>query len=497
MSSKTPLSKSQIAALAEIERRRRQGELVGGLAHFQAKYRDKPHLFACECLRWPAGDGPTPYQLEVLEAIPQEKRVTVRGPHGLGKTSLAAWALLWFALTRDGGDWKAPTTASAWRQLTKYLWPEVHKWARRVDWECVGRKPFDARRELLSMSLRLDSGEAFALASDDPNSIEGAHASSLFYVFDEAKAIGDPIWDAAEGAFAAPDTGEVYALAISTPGAPLGRFYDLHSRKPGFEDWWVRHVKVEEAIAAGRIGPDWVEQRRLQWGEQSAIFQNRVLGEFAADEQNSVIPLALVERANDRWREWDEGGRVLEGGLEAIGVDVARSGSDRTVLAFRVGNTITRLEDYVKADTMETAGRVTAALRNGGLAVVDVIGIGAGVVDRLREQGLPVLAFNAGARSDLFDRSGEWSFVDCRAAAWWGLRERLEADEVALPPDDRLTGDLVAPTWQAVSGGKIRVESKEKIVGRLGRLASGGTSTDYGDAVVMAFWEEPVLWGLI
>jgi hypothetical protein len=487
----------QIRAQAELERRRRSGESIGALAHFQDKYRHKPHEFARDCLLWPAGDGPTGYQMEVLEAIPAERRVTVRGPHGLGKTSLAAWAILWFALTRDGQDWKAPTTASAWRQLTKYLWPEVHKWSRRLNWERIGREPFDYRRELLTLSLRLQSGEAFALATADPNSIEGAHATNLFYVFDEAKAIGDPLWDAAEGAFAAPEAGEVYALAISTPGAPLGRFYDLHARKPGFEDWWVRHVKVEEAIAAGRIGPEWVEQRRRQWGESSAIYQNRVAGEFAAEEQNSVIPLALIERSNDRWREWDEGGRELQVQLDAIGVDVARSGSDRTVLAFRSGPITTQLEDYVKADTMETAGRVAAALRNGGVAVVDVVGIGAGVVDRLREDGLPVIAFNAGARSELFDRSGEWGFADCRAAAWWNLRERLEADEIALPPDDRLTGDLVAPTWQAVSGGKIRVESKEKIVGRLGRLASGGTSTDYGDAVVMAFWEEPLLWGLI
>ena len=100
--------------------------------------------------------------------------MAVRGPHGLGKTALAAIGVLWFATTRDiaGVDWKVPTTASAWRQLQKFLWPEIHKWARRIDWNKVGRDPF-GRDELLKLSLNLRTGEAFALASDEPSRARG------------------------------------------------------------------------------------------------------------------------------------------------------------------------------------------------------------------------------------------------------------------------------------------------------------------------------------
>jgi hypothetical protein len=183
----------------------------------------------------------------------------VRGPHGLGKTTLSSWVIVHFALTRDGRDWKCVTTASAWRQLAKFTWPEVHKWARRLRWDRVGRAPFSAN-ELLTLNLKLSTGEAFAVASDNPAYIEGAHADHLLYVFDESKAIPGGVFDAAEGAFsnAGGDTAaEAYALAISTPGEPQGRFYEIHKRQPGLEDWWTRHVTLEETIAAGRVSREW------------------------------------------------------------------------------------------------------------------------------------------------------------------------------------------------------------------------------------------------
>jgi hypothetical protein len=115
---------------------------------------------------------------------------------------------------------------------------------------------------------------------------------------------------------------------------------------------------------------------------------------------------------------------------------------------------------------------------------VDVIGIGAGVVGRLRELGHDVFAFNAAEKSEQIDMSGELGFVNMRSAAWWTMRELLDPAngfDIALPPNDRLTGDLTAPHWRVVSGGRIQVESKADIRKRLGR------STDHGDAVVMAF----------
>lgn len=468
---------------ARRELRQRQLRASSNYSTFQSTYQDDPGGFVLDCFQWRGDEGPAFYQAEILQQLPAARREAVRGPHGLGKTCVAAQAVLWFALTRDGRDWKAITTASAWRQLEKYLWPEIHKWARRLDWAAIGRPAFN-ETELLKLALNLKTGSAFAVASDNAAFIEGAHADELLYIFDEAKEIPGDTWDAAEGAFS---TGSCYALAISTPGEPQGRFYEIHSRKAGLLDWQVRHVRKEEAIAAGRMDAGWAEARRQQWGEQSAVYQNRVAGEFAAQEADGVIPLAWIEAANRRWQEWHEAGRP--GSFVAAGVDVARSGEDQSVLALRFGEAVDTLRYYRQADTMATTGNVKAVLdAYGGRAVVDVIGIGAGVVDRLREQGKPgVVAFNAGARTEYRDASGELGFVNVRSAAWWNLRELLNpasGHNVALPDDDLLTGDLAAPRWKMQSGGVIAVESKDEIRKRLGR------STDSGDAVIQAFWSE-------
>ena len=98
-----------------------------------------------------------------------------------------------------------------------------------------------------------------------------------------------------------------------------------------------------------------------------------------------------------------------------------------------------------------------------------------------------VLPFNASEKTSKRDRSGELGFTNKRSAAWWGMRELLEDGLIALPPDDNLTGDLTAPKWRVMSGGRIQVESKDDIKKRLGR------SPDDGDAVVMANFDDGLL----
>jgi sorbitol-specific phosphotransferase system component IIA len=445
-----------------------------------SKYFNDPVAFLEDCIDW-KDDHRAPYQEEIMRDLITKGRVCVRGPHGLGKTAMMAWVILWFALTRDGEDWKIPTTASNWRQLTKYLWPEVEKWARRLKWDVIGRQPFQPKKELLDLSLKLRTGEAFALASDRPELIEGAHAKHLLYILDEAKTIVDETWNSVEGAFA---TGNCFALATSTPGDSSGRFYEIQSRKAGYENWHVRSVSLDEAINAGRVSKQWADDCKTQWGKDSAAYINRVEGNFASTEENNVIPLAWVEMANERWEDWNERGKP--GKFRGVGVDVARYGTDKTVIAPEyIDNDLLafdKLHYTTKEDTMQTTGRVVIWMQKGGEAVVDVIGLGAGVVDRLRELGHKVIAFNASESTDQKDASKEMGFVNKRSAAWWTFRELLDPNskiKVALPPDPLLTGDLITPSWKITSTGKIQVESKDEIVKRLGR------STDSGDAVIM------------
>lgn len=484
---------------------------------FKRTYRNNYVAFAHDCIKWSEGEGLTSYQEEILSELPVRRRVAVHGPHGLGKTCIAGIATVCFALTWDGSDWKLPTTASAWRQLSEFFWPEVHKWARRIRWDKVGREAF-TQYELQTMLLKLQTGRAFAMASSEDEMTEGAHADHLLYVFDEAKAIPVGRWDAAEGALM---TGDTYALAISTPGEPQGRFFDICIKKPGYQNWWVRHVTVDEVIAAKRITKQHVDQLAQQWGENSAVFKNRVLGEFCESSEDTVIPLAWIEEANRRWADrielldrnwnWIEGAKqgqwpqwrwrcprhqILPCQCDntqpvvALGVDIARSDlGDKTVIARRTVNTVVKLDRYSIADTQPVVGYVSNLLDRDSetYAVVDVIGIGAGPFDQLRERFKQrAVAFNASESSEMKDRSKELEFSNKRSAAWWNMRELLDpayGSTIALPPCDLLTGDLTAPKrGRMTSSGKMTVESKDDIRKRLGR------STDDGDAVVMAFF---------
>lgn len=430
-----------------------------------------------------------------MEALIEYERVCARSPHGAGKSSVSSWTVWWFALTRDALmlDWKVVTTASAWRQLIKYLWPEIHKWGRKLNWVKIGRDELKPKEESATLHFNLKYGQAFAVASDKSEYIEGAHADHMLYLFDESKIIPDATWDSAEGAMTGGN--KAYFMAVSTPGIPSGRFYEIQSGQPGLEDWWVRHVTLQEAVDAGRISPEWANDRLVQWGESSAEYQNRVLGNFAQEEADTLIPLFWVEQAMKRYTE-----RIAKSDLviDQIGLDVARRGGDRTVLVKRSGMLILPLEGYSKIDTMEAAGLVVPYLnRNPQLpVVVDVVGLGAGTYDRLLEMypdNEMLVPFHAQAKTNFRDATEQWMFANSYSAAWFNLREMLDPsnprklDELlALPFDTHLPSELCAPTWKITSSGKIVVEEKERVKERLGR------SPDAGDATVLACWGELV-----
>lgn len=444
--------------------------------------------------------GLTEYQREVMADLPNALRVAVRGPHGLGKTTTNALTVIWFGVTRDaaGVDWKACTTAGAWRQLEKYLWPEIRKWARKLRWDRLGIAPWREGKELMTLSLSLTHGEAFAVASSDKAKIEGVHADSVLYIFDESKAIAADIFDAAEGAFSGaviPEPGvkrgigpegrglEALAVATSTPGEPAGRFYDIHAHKPGFEDWKTRHVKLIEVIRSGRISEQWRAARERQWGQDSALYANRVLGEFHSSSEDATIPLAWVEAAVERWHEWRDAGRRKRGS-RVFGVDIALEGADYTAIALRRGPVIEKIDKLITADTEEVVAAVQVRARRDEEIIVDAIGIGAGVKASLAKEDYLVRGFTASQKSYRRDRSGDLGFLNRRAEMWWSLRELLDPafdSEICLPDDPDLIGELTAPKWSVTAGNKIQVESKEKVRDRIGR------STDTADAVLQTW----------
>ena len=424
-------------------------------------------------------------------------KVAVKACHGSSKTFTAADLVQWWTVT--GGI--VVTTASTWEQVKRLLWGEVHKSY------AASRYPLGG--ELLQTELKFAPDcYAIGLSTNEGVRFQGFHGR-VFVVIDEAPGVRPEIWEAIEGIRAG---GDVRVLALGNPTVRGGPFYDAFTTDrhewatftiDAFDTPNLAGLTLDDLSALSDEELDhnvrpylvtrrWVLEKFRAWGESSPLWKARVRGQFPDTSEDAVIPLSWVEQAHQRWREWDAAGRP--GGFSCVGVDVGESG-DSTVLALRHDDVIAELRYAPHGDTMDTVGRVVAVLqRHGGEAVVDAIGIGAGVVARLRELALPVVAFNASMKSVHLDRTGELGFANKRAEAWWSLRELLDpsgGEAIALPPDDRLTAELTCPGWRMLSGGRVLVEAKADIRKRLGR------STDAADAVVMAFAGRTVGFGAV
>lgn len=469
------------------------------------------------------------YQREVLNNWTKYSRQAVRGPRGMGKTFIAAISVLHFALTHDGLDWKVITTASTWAQLENYLWPEIHKCARLLRWDKIGRDPFNDRYELQNTKLKLKTGLAVAVSPEKEEAIEGGHADHMFFVYDEAKIIPPPLWDSVEGTFSNVSSQEAFGIsgisevggisesgtcgisesaevsddrqtahvfAISTPGEPKGRFWEIHAHRPGFEDWHTIHITKDDAIRAGRMSEEWAEQRKRQWASNPQLYYNHVLGEFHESDEDVLIPLAWVELAFERWdtRQRELALGLDQGDLTSVGADVGSGGSsgDPCTMAYVYDDVYVDKIDRFGANskenaTMEMAGRIKGVIDSTGTHVfLDVIGIGTGTYQRLKEMeiGGKVLPFVASAKVPIKmnkDKTGQFRFANLRAAMWWIGREMLnpeDGENVALPRSDDLLGELTTPHFEIRSNATIFVESKQDIRKRLKR------STDLADAVL-------------
>ncbi len=478
-----------VAKLRKIEiPKERPDRISSAFRWFQRAYRHDLIGFVHDCIKFNEGDKPTEYQDWALSELPTCHRIAMYGPRGLGKSALLSWVIWWSLLTVD--DVKVPITAGDWGQLEKYLWPEIHKWGERIRWsDKVHREPPIPGKEIMKFDMTLSATALTRTASpQDVATFEGAHAEDRVLIcLDESKIIRPAIFDAIEGSFINSRNTENLALSFSTPSAPIGRFYDICSNREGkYSEWKVKHVTKEDQIKAGRLTPEFVEQRKKQWGEQSAIYQNQVEGIFAADAANTIIPWHYIEIAMNTWFTLKEQGVIDRMPTTALACDPAAGGGDKTVVAYKgTGNVVKYLREFDYRDTMMTANMLKeeCGFDKTMPIYLDVIGIGTGIFDYLNREGYNVIPFNASSAAEGTDTTGQVKFLNKRAESWFQTRELMDPTKeygVAIPSDDDLKGELAAPVWVEVQGGKRKTQSKEELREKLGR------STDHADPVIMA-----------
>jgi hypothetical protein len=402
-------------------------------------------------------------QAQILESVRDNKRTAVRSCHSSGKTFLAALAALWWLYNHPRSI--VVTTAPTDRQVRKIMWEEI----RRAH---VGaRIPLGGT--LLQTELRLDDGWfAFGFSTDDPNAFQGLHARDILVIFDEGSGVSPTIWDAADGILT---SAHARFLVIGNPTDPQSRFREEFrnplTKKIHISAFDTPNVQAGQEIIRDLVTCEWVEERKAAWGEESAMYQSRVLGEFPTQGADTVIALAWVEAAQIRELE--------PGEPNVLGVDVAYSGGDETVIAHRRGRVVRILDTFRNEDPMAVTGRVIQAMdtTKATLACVDCIGIGAGVVARLEELGKPVQGVNVAERAYDSER-----FANRRAELTWGLRERLREGDIDLDDDEELAIELTSVKLPPPnSRGQIVIESKPDMKLR------GVHSPDRMDAVMLAF----------
>jgi phage terminase large subunit len=426
------------------------------------RWRDDPALFVAEALR----ARPEPWQAEALKAVVSRDRLAVRSGHGVGKSAFLSWLILWWLVTRFPA--RVAATAPTAHQLSDVLWGEIAKWHRRLP--DALRDAFDLKSDRLD--LESAPNESFAAARtarrEQPEAFQGFHCEHMLFIADEASGIDDVIFEVGAGAMS---TAGAKTVLAGNPTRSSGYFFDAFHRLR--KRWWTRRVSSEDVSRARGHIDDIIET----YGRDSNAYRVRVLGEFPEQADEAVIPLDWIEAAVSRAVE------PIASLRPVWGLDVARFGNDRTALAKRQGNTLLEPVLWWRGkDTMQTAGLVMDEWRESpeperpGEILVDAIGIGAGVADRLNELGLPSRAINVAeqpARTDRFARS--------RDELWWRAREWFAERDCKIAADEALISELSAPTFGFTSSGRIVVESKDDMKSR------GHVSPDLADAFVLTF----------
>lgn len=427
------------------------------------RYRSDPVLFSREVI----GVNPDEWQCELLRAVadPEIRRVTCRSGHGVGKSTAVALAAVWHVLMRVPS--KTVVTAPTSAQLFDACFAEMKNVAKRL------KPPFADLLEIKSDRIELRSQPETTFIScrtsrqEQPEALAGVHSENVLLLADEASGISPNVFEAASGSMSGHNATTVLT---GNPTRNTGFFFDTHNRLR--EDWYTMHVSC---VDSPRVANDFVEDMKKRYSEDSPAYHVRVLGNFPPSEEDTVIPVALIESAmnNDI--------KVHEDTPAIWGLDVARQGSDSSVLAKRQGPIIHPLTVWRNLDLMQLTGAVKAeydAIDNPAKRPVEIIvdsnGFGAGVLDRLRELDLPARGLNVSERA-----LQKETYLNLRAELWFKVKSWLEGMDVKLPRDDGLWAELAAPRYHFTSSGKMQVESKEAMKKR------GVASPDRADAVAL------------
>ena len=433
--------------------------------------------------------GPDEWQIRVLTHVQNELakgaefnaavqsaiRIARASGHGIGKSALVAWIILWAISTFE--DCRGVVTANTEKQLSTKTRAELAKWHRLF----IGREMFHLSATALfsadkshEMTWRIDF---IPWSENNPEAFAGLHnyGKRVIVIFDEASTIADVIWETVEGAMTDADT-QILWFVFGNPTRNTGRFRECFTR---FANRWnTEQIDARLVRRANHVQhQEWIDD----YGEDSDFVRVRVRGIFPRAGSLQFIPSDSVDQAAKR----DAHAHLFD--ALVIGVDVARFGDDASVIYIRKGRDgRTHPPQLFRGlDTMSLAGKVSEVYNayRADAVFVDGGGVGGGVVDRLRQLHVPCFDIQFGAKADCIPSEDETDkFANKRAEMWGHMRKALKSG-LAIPDDEQLKQELVAVEYGFNQRDEIQLERKSDLKKRLPNLGS----PDIADALALTF----------
>jgi hypothetical protein len=440
-----------------------------------------PLAFVMGAFRWGEGElrgssGPEPWQADVLSSIKsglltpgQAIKIAISSGHGVGKSALCSWVCLWAISTAP--DTRGIISASSESMLMTRFRAELRIWFRRfraAEYFEMGATSLTSKDPNHEQTWRVD------LLPNNPNrpeAFQGLHNKNrrILLIYDEASAIEDVIWQSCEAIVTDADA-ECIWLCCGNPLRATGRFKDCFDK---YQNRWItKHVNSLD-ISFTNKG----EMRKwiADYGEDSDFVRTRILGLFPRTGSSMFISPEAVDRAMSRELVPSHNDPLV------AGVDVARYGSDASVVFFRKGHdarsippqifrglSIAELED--RCVWLHNQYQPVQWMIDGG-------GVGGGLVDHLRRRNLIVVDVQFGSRAD--QAIDATRYANKRAEMYGLLRRSL--DYLALPVSQELKEQLTCFEYAFNPRGEILLESKDSLRRR------GVSSPDISDALATTY----------
>jgi hypothetical protein len=396
-------------------------------------------------------------------------RVATSSGHGIGKSAMTGWLVNWILSTRPYA--MGAVTANTSDQLRTKTFARIAEWTKR----CITGHWFEVNTGKGNMSVQHRSYpeswrvDGMTCREENSEAFAGLHAavSTPFYIFDEASAIPEPIWEVAKGGLT---DGEPMMFVFGNPTRNTGSFFETFHRQR--HRWTAYKVDSRSVQITNKA---YLQELVDDYGEDSDIVRVRVKGEFPRAASMQLIPADIVEEAATRELA------ATADEVRIVGVDVARFGDDQSVIYTRLGRDGRQFppQKYRELDTMQLAGKVAEWCNEiqPDALFIDGGGVGGGVVDRLRQLGYEPIEVQFGGKAD-----NPQDFANKRAEMWVRMKHWL--GHGAIPDDADLQDDLTSVEYGYQSENRLQLERKERMKER------GLASPDVADALAITFAQE-------